>query len=297
MTSKGGPKTAEGKLVSSQNSRKHGLTAKKWLNEEEQEIYINLLEGLKNDYKPSGMLEELLIERIAACQTRLERIHRVEDSAYYLIRRQSNDPERFIKDFGIKNQKIIDEFSALLVGGKKPADLIERSKLAMELIQVNTHKISGWQYVSKEMPEFKRHIVNAALRENLEIKQYLEPYGKRPGDLPSIRLIIRTANEEEQLPSEEEIEKSGMLVPDSTLQNYAEHLLSKVGKHEAFKEIVFAYMEYMDERRDAITPSKEELDKIHRARTSDERLLSRSIGELLELQERRARQERQQSRG
>jgi hypothetical protein len=213
-----------------------------------------------------------------------------------LIRRQSNDPERFIKDFGIKNQKIIDEFSALLVGGKKPADLIERSKLAMELIQINTHKISGWQYVSKEMPEFKRHIVNAALRENLEIKQYLEPYGKRPGDLPSIRLIIRTANEEEHLPSEEEIEKSGMLVPDSTLQNYAEHLLSKVGKHEAFKEIVFAYMEYMDERRDAITPSKEELDKIHRARTSDERLLSRSIGELLVLQDRRFRKERQQSR-
>ena len=71
MTVKGGPKTAEGKLISSQNSRKQGLTAKNWLNEDEQEIYTNLLKGLKNDYKPSGMLEELLIERIAACQTRL----------------------------------------------------------------------------------------------------------------------------------------------------------------------------------------------------------------------------------
>jgi len=32
----GGPKTAKGKLSSSKNAIKHGLTAKRWLNEDEQ---------------------------------------------------------------------------------------------------------------------------------------------------------------------------------------------------------------------------------------------------------------------
>ena len=48
----------------------------------------------------------------------------------------------------------------------------------------------------------------------------------------------------------------------------------------------------MEQRTNAATPSQKELDKVHRARTSDERLLSRSIGELLELQDRRLRKER-----
>lgn len=34
MTSKGGPKTSEGKAVSAQNSGKHGLTAKEFISAE-----------------------------------------------------------------------------------------------------------------------------------------------------------------------------------------------------------------------------------------------------------------------
>ena len=45
----GGPKTAKGKLSSSKNAIKHGLTAKRWLNEDEQNLYDELLELFTND--------------------------------------------------------------------------------------------------------------------------------------------------------------------------------------------------------------------------------------------------------
>ena len=115
MSAKGGPITEKGKLVSSKNSLKHGLNAKQWLNNDEQEIYNSILSGLAADYRPVGTLEEILIERIAACQTRLERIHRVEDAAFHLSRGKSNDTEAFVRSYGIENTKITEELSAMLI--------------------------------------------------------------------------------------------------------------------------------------------------------------------------------------
>ena len=296
MTAKGGPITDKGKLASSKNSLKHGLSAKRWLNKEEQDIYNSILSELTSDYKPVGALEKILIERIAACQTRLERTHRVEDAAFHLSRGKSNDTESFIRDYGIENTKIVEELSAMLIGGHKSMDEELHSSLARELWQVSGYEITGWQFIRSEMPAIKNHIVQAALKEGLSIEEYLAPYGRKSGELPKVRLIFHCADEEETPTSEEELEESGNKVPDSTLQNYVEHLLQKAGKNEVFKEIAFSYIRNMEQRTNAATPNKEELDKIHRARTSDERLLSRSIGELLELQERRARQERQQNR-
>lgn len=296
MTAKGGPKTKQGKLLSSKNSLKHGINAKQWLNQDEQDTYDSIFFGLTTDYKPVGTLEEILIERIAACQTRLERIHRVEDAAFHLSRCKANDTEKFIRDYGIQNTKIIEELSAMLIGSHKSMDEELHSNLARELWQVSGYEITGWQFISSEMPAIKNHIVQAALKEGLSIDEYLAPYGRKSGELPKMRLIINGADKEKSSISEEEIENSGNRVPDSTLQNYVEHLLQKAGKDEVFKEVALFYVRNMEQRNSAATPTKEELDKIHRARTADERLLSRSIGELLELQERRYRQERQQSR-
>ena len=170
------------------------------------------------------------------------------------------------------------------------------SNLARELWQVSGYEITGWQFISSDMPAVKNHIVQAALKEGLSIDEYLAPYGRNSGELPKMRLIINRGDEVKTSISEEDIENSGNKVPDSTLQNYVEHLLQKAGKDEVFKEIALVYIRNMEQRNSAATPTKEELDKTHRPTTSDERLLSRSIGELLELQERRFRKELQQSR-
>jgi hypothetical protein len=77
-----GPISQMGKEIARWNSLKHGLLAK--------EIIINLdgsdaskqfeflLTELRNDHRPEGVLEEMLIERIAVCYWRLRRVYRAE---------------------------------------------------------------------------------------------------------------------------------------------------------------------------------------------------------------------------
>ncbi|MDB2590560.1 hypothetical protein N9Y32_05990 [Candidatus Thioglobus sp.] len=56
MTSKtkhsGGPKTNKGKAISSRNSITHGLTARSWLNVNEQSLFDETIENLIVDFDP-----------------------------------------------------------------------------------------------------------------------------------------------------------------------------------------------------------------------------------------------------
>ena len=82
-----GPHTAEGKRISSQNSLKHGLTAR--LHnvithgdaQEDPFEFIELHESLKEELKPGGLLEELEVETIAKCYWRKWRAARWEVGA------------------------------------------------------------------------------------------------------------------------------------------------------------------------------------------------------------------------
>ncbi len=62
-----GPKTAEGKAASSQNSWQHGLTfgVFRVLAREDQSLYELLLQELLKEYNPSTATESILVERMA----------------------------------------------------------------------------------------------------------------------------------------------------------------------------------------------------------------------------------------
>ena len=47
-----GPKTDEGKATSSRNSITHGLTARRWLNANEQSLYDETIKNLIVDFDP-----------------------------------------------------------------------------------------------------------------------------------------------------------------------------------------------------------------------------------------------------
>jgi hypothetical protein len=63
----GGPTTAAGKAISSQNAITHGLLAKRFmqLNDENAKDFAHVLARLRLDLQPVGILEETLVERIA----------------------------------------------------------------------------------------------------------------------------------------------------------------------------------------------------------------------------------------
>jgi hypothetical protein len=78
-----GPKTLRGKAFSRRNAVTHGLfvnyvTDFEALNENPKE-YLELLNGLRDQYQPAGRAEEIAVERIALCYWRLKRAWRYEN--------------------------------------------------------------------------------------------------------------------------------------------------------------------------------------------------------------------------
>lgn len=73
----GGVKTPEGKTVSKYNAQVHGILRQS-ITEYEQEFYSEILNDLKNEYKTKGIIEDILIERIAINYLKLFRLQKAE---------------------------------------------------------------------------------------------------------------------------------------------------------------------------------------------------------------------------
>ncbi|MGD1042792.1 MAG: hypothetical protein ABR913_06960 [Sedimentisphaerales bacterium] len=79
----GGVKTPEGKEIVKYNALKHGLLAKEIFipvgdGAENPEEFNALIEDLSTQFKPVGVLEEILVEKIAVAYWRLRRAYRYE---------------------------------------------------------------------------------------------------------------------------------------------------------------------------------------------------------------------------
>ena len=74
-----GPRTEEGKAVSSQNARKHGLCSKDViLQPHEEEEFSELLQDHIASLTPAGPMEHCLVDEIVAASWNLRRIRRME---------------------------------------------------------------------------------------------------------------------------------------------------------------------------------------------------------------------------
>ena len=70
-----GPRTPEGKQRSKYNALKHGIFSKSVLLKGESASEFNsLLNGLRNDFRPEGALEEILVEKLASLLWRYRRL-------------------------------------------------------------------------------------------------------------------------------------------------------------------------------------------------------------------------------
>ena len=80
---KGGVKTTEGKAIVKYNALKHGLLAQEVVitvgeGAENPEEFNSFLGDLKTQLSPEGVLEEMLVEKIAVAYWRLRRAYRYE---------------------------------------------------------------------------------------------------------------------------------------------------------------------------------------------------------------------------
>ena len=76
----GGPKSVPGKIKSSQNSLKHGITSSVATSINEQALINSFSKELEVFYDPQSPLEKLQIQRIAICRAKLAKLYEVESA-------------------------------------------------------------------------------------------------------------------------------------------------------------------------------------------------------------------------
>jgi hypothetical protein len=70
-----GPRTGSGKAIASRNAIRHGIFSNAaLLKSESRSEYESLLEGLREYFKPVGMFEEILVEKLAILIWRYRRL-------------------------------------------------------------------------------------------------------------------------------------------------------------------------------------------------------------------------------
>ena len=79
-----GPKTSEGKAVSSKNARKHGLLSVDLvLPDEDASEFVEFVLELDQELHPQGALEKSVVERIVGLLWRLRRAGKLENAILY----------------------------------------------------------------------------------------------------------------------------------------------------------------------------------------------------------------------
>jgi hypothetical protein len=88
-----GPRTSEGKAVASQNSLKHGLSARKdVIGSESQAEYDQYRERILGELNPISPMETMLAERIVSLSWRLVRIGRIQNLTIDALNENKSSP-------------------------------------------------------------------------------------------------------------------------------------------------------------------------------------------------------------
>ncbi len=114
-----GPKTAEGKKTASQNAVKHGLFADQiTIHGEDRGEFDLFREAFLAEYRPIGMTESVLAERIVSLSWRLRRAERMESEVidHLIICTGSDRPDTFtILNIPLEDRKVMVQDGGVLL--------------------------------------------------------------------------------------------------------------------------------------------------------------------------------------
>jgi len=283
----GGPKTDKGKSISSRNSTTHGLTARRWINDEEHALFDETVEAFNNDFDPQTSIERALIVKMAECTVRLMRIQNRENAMFDLASSEAGHPEESIKSLDNGSDRLSE---AVGLAGSIDWKFDSRafaSKMAVlnEIDRQNIKDVVSWIYVEDNMPIVTYYINKYCTKENLNLDDFIS----RETDQPvhqTIRIVKRegASYTKESLSYEEFIETTHETSP-SSLQKYLNKLAFGLSENLQAQLVLKDVEQRTQQIKDAAMPDTQKLSLIQRYRTSDERQFSKSLGELLKLRE------------
>ncbi len=268
-----GPQTIEGKSVAKLNALRHGILAKEVvirgenIRESPREFWA-VLDRFWQDLAPIGVVEEMLVERIATCYWRLRRI--------------------LIAEAGeIK----------LAVDAASWRRLMRRCDQVIELKQAKfIHKESdykksafGVRYLVEKLEEIRAWVEDAGGIEDAILRQVAEVFGDEEDGLfralAVANRIFQKHHEDRNNPEELDLEalkahhKSAALnVIDAHLEKL-KGLLSMMDENEANEEDARINADFL--------PSREAAEKLLRYETTLERQVYRALNQLERLQRQR----------
>jgi hypothetical protein len=283
----GGPKSAETKAISSRNSTTHGLTARRWINDNEQSLFDMTVEALIVDFDPQYFIENLLITKVSECSVRLIRIQNAENALFDLATVEAEGPAKTLKSFGNEDKDLHNTFISAMyqsieINQEKIADKLA---LIKEIDQHTISSISGWEYIYNNMPLIYGYLVTQCLQENITIKDFLT----RESDQMIIMIV---GHDEEESRSnktllEDEVVKNANTTQTALIHKYLETLYDNINKELDIQLILKDYDKRHKLVKESALPDQKSIDLIQRYRTANEKQFSKSLGELLELQKRR----------
>mgnify|MGYP006424400671 FL=1 len=283
----GGPKTDKGKAISSRNSTTHGLTARRWLNAEEQSLFDETVEAFNNDFDPQTSIERALIVKMAECTVRLMRIQNTENAMFDLASSEAGHPEESIKSLDNGSDRLSEAVGLASSMDWKFDSRAFASKMTVlnEIDRQNIKDVVSWIYVEDNMPIVAYYVNKYCTKENLNLDDFIS----RETDQPAhqiIRIVKREdASYTKESPSYEEFIETTDKISPSSLQKYLNKLAFGLSENLQAQLVLKDIDHRTQQIKDAAMPDTQKLSLIQRYRTADERQFSKSLGELLKLRE------------
>jgi hypothetical protein len=285
-----GPKTGKGKAVSSRNSLTHGLTARRWLDANEQSLFDETVEAFSADFEPQSSIERVLISKLAECIVRLMRIQQTENAMFDLASSEAGHPEESIRSLDNSSEKLTQAVYAAASANWQlnSGAFAKNMNILEEIDRQNLSDISGWHYVEDNMPVAADYIIKKCTSEHLNLCGFVSRETDQSRNI-KVRLIVKKEGDpDESAPlSIEEITENSHKISSSSMQAYLDFLADSLAKDLQVQFILKDLDKRTQQIKDAAIPDTQKLSLVQRYRTADERQVSKTLGELLELQKRR----------
>ncbi len=287
----GGPNTDKGKAISSRNSTTHGLTARRWINANEQSLFDETVEAFNNDFDPQTSIEKVLIVKMAECTVRLMRIQNSENAMFDLASSEAAHPEDSINSLSNNNEDLtqaVKNTSPLRLQFNAD-DFNKKTDILDQIKQQTFNDILDWDYLESSMPIVASYIVQKCTDENLKLHNLISRKSGQSGSVLIEIIGIRPGDKEEKVspPPIVDIMENAHKISSSSLQKYLDNLAHNITKDLQVQYILKDLDRRTQQIKDAAIPDTQKLNLVQRYRTADERLFSKTLGELLELQKRR----------
>ena len=290
----GGPKTDKGKAISSRNSTTHGLTARRWLNAEEQALFDETIEAFNNDFDPQTSIEKVLIVKMAECTVRLMRIQNTENAMFDLASSEAAHPEYSINSLSNNNEDLtqaVQNTSPLRLQFNAD-DFTEKMNVLDQIKQQDFDDILDWSYLESSMPIVADYIIQKCIDENISLFDFISQEVECSNKNLVKVIIVGTGDTDEEIKDNKpltitEIKKDAQNIRSSILKKYLDQLSQFMIKDLQIQTVLKDLKKRTQQIKDAAIPDTQKLSLIQRYRTADERQFSKTLGELLELQKRR----------